>query len=139
MSNATLIARPLTAEAFAPYGHAIELPKSGKVHLVAELVNARKGRADARLALTAIEPIVLPYEFNAMEAHEHSPQAFVPVDVSRHPGGCCDFNAGRQAGLGERAIVCRRPAAVDNLRSRHLAPADARVGSRRAFRDFHLH
>jgi ureidoglycolate lyase len=84
MSNARLIARPLTAEAFAPYGHVIELPKSGHIDLVAELVNARKGRADARLALTAIEPIALPYEFSAMEAHQHSSQAFVPIDVSRY-------------------------------------------------------
>ncbi len=84
MSNATLTVRPLTAEAFAPYGHVIELPKSGRVDLVAELVNARKGRADARLALTAIEPIALPYEFSAMESHQHSSQAFVPVEVSRY-------------------------------------------------------
>ena len=117
MSNATLIARPLTAEAFAPYGHAIELPKSGKVDLVAELVNARKGRADARLALTAIEPIALPYEFNAMEAHEHSSQAFVPVDVSRYlvvvatsaPDGKPDLASARSFVAGPRQSIIYAP------------------------------
>ena len=73
---------PLTQEAFAPFGRVLVLPTHGRLDLMEELENARSS-AKARLSLTTLEPVTLPYTATEMEVHPFSSQAFVPVDLSR--------------------------------------------------------
>lgn len=73
---------PLTQEAFAPFGRVLVLPTHGRLDLMEELENTRLS-AKARLSLTTLEPVTLPYTATEMEVHPFSSQAFVPVDLSR--------------------------------------------------------
>ena len=73
---------PLTPEAFAPFGRVLVLPAHGRLDLIEELENARSS-AKARLSLTTLEPVALPYAATEMEVHPFSSQAFIPVDLSR--------------------------------------------------------
>jgi ureidoglycolate lyase len=73
---------PLTREAFAPFGRVLVRPAHGRLDLIEELENARSS-AKARLSLTTLEPVALPYIVTEMEVHPFSSQAFVPVDLSR--------------------------------------------------------
>ena len=80
----TLIARPLTAEAFAPYGEVLAAPDDfGRTYIERALAN---GRADATpsLSFSKAKPITsLPLRAVQMERHEFSSQSFVPMDAGR--------------------------------------------------------
>lgn len=81
----TIIAAPLTAIDFAPYGQVIDRPTEfSRVYFTEALSNARPG-ADPSLSLTRSRPLASP-QLTAvkMERHEFSSQSFVPVDVSRY-------------------------------------------------------
>lgn len=80
-----IVARPLTAEAFAPFGEVVALGagQPGSDAYAADLANRRP---DARLnvSISRSSPIALPLKVKAMEMHPHSAQAFLPIEISRY-------------------------------------------------------
>ena len=79
-----LIAEPLTAEAFAPFGEVLEAPAGpGRVLFEAMLANHRPG-AWPSLSLSRKEPLgALPLRTQVMERHRFSSQSFVPMEAGR--------------------------------------------------------
>lgn len=79
-----LIARPLTAAAFAPYGEVLEAPReAGRVYVERSLANGRAG-AKPSLSFALAKPVAaLPLKAVQMERHEFSSQSFVPMDAGR--------------------------------------------------------
>jgi len=86
----TLIASPLTAAAFAPFGDVLEatgdfrLINEGRCqrhHDRAQLDFGSAGRAG--ISIFNAEPRALPYGFNLVERHPDGSQAFLPL--SQHP------------------------------------------------------
>ncbi|MBM3620187.1 MAG: ureidoglycolate hydrolase [Alphaproteobacteria bacterium] len=79
-----LRARPLTPEAFAPYGEVLTPPREpGRAYFEDALTNGRPG-ARPSFSLShrvALEQPVLHSDL--FERHEFSSQTFVPLDVSR--------------------------------------------------------
>jgi len=104
-----IVAEPLTAEAFKPYGSVLEAPPvPGRVYFNDTLAS---GRAHAPISVsvaTVAATKALPLTVKVLERHEHSSQTFIPLSVSRYlvlatrdaPGGGPDV-----AGL--RAFVAR--------------------------------
>jgi ureidoglycolate lyase len=84
MEMLRLIAKPLTAEAFAPYGEVLEAPAEfGRAYIEGALAN---GRPNARpsLSFSRAKPVAsLPLKAVQMERHEFSSQSFVPMDSGR--------------------------------------------------------
>jgi ureidoglycolate lyase len=75
---------PLTAEAFAAYGQALEMPaQAGRQDFAARLVNGRAS-AQPNFALIRVEPAPLPLTIHTIERHPASTQAFVPLDGGRY-------------------------------------------------------
>jgi len=76
--------RPLTAEAFSPYGDVLTTPaEAGRSYFEQGLGN---GRAAARPSLSMINRTAfatLPVEAKLMERHEFSSQTFVPLEAGR--------------------------------------------------------
>ncbi|MBX3501977.1 MAG: ureidoglycolate lyase [Alphaproteobacteria bacterium] len=113
-----LLARPLTAEAFAPYGEVLTPPKDpGRAYFESALANSR-ANARPSVSLSHRVPLERPVlESDLLERHEFSSQTFVPLDVSRWlvvvcphaPGGGPDaakaiaFVAGPGQGVTYRA------------------------------------
>ena len=105
----TIVAEPLTAEAFKPFGAVLEGSSvPGRVFLSDTLANGRP-QAPVCLSVATVEPKKdLPLQVKVLERHEHSSQTFIPLSVSRYlvlatldaPGGGPDV-----AGL--RAFVAR--------------------------------
>jgi ureidoglycolate lyase len=79
-----LIAEPITADAFAPYGEVLEASKQpGRVYFKGALGNGRAHAAPS-LSVTHAAPIAaLPLTATLMERHEFSSQSFLPFDVER--------------------------------------------------------
>ena len=79
-----LVAEPLHADGFAPYGDVLEAPKEpGRTYFNAGLVNGRPGAAPS-LSIGHVQPLaMLPLVATRMERHEFSSQSFVPLDVAR--------------------------------------------------------
>ncbi|MFN3294574.1 MAG: ureidoglycolate lyase [Gemmobacter sp.] len=82
----TLIARPLTAQAFAPFGQVLEatgdyrLINAGlcrRFHDRAQLDFGPEGRAG--ISIFHAEPRALPYAFDLIERHPQGSQAFLPM------------------------------------------------------------
>lgn len=88
-----VVAEPLTAEAFAPFGQLIGLQKSGgrpsdfgaqlRFDHAGTLENRRGEKAAPNLAVVQVAATVGPYKIDMMERHEFSSQVFVALDVSR--------------------------------------------------------
>jgi ureidoglycolate lyase len=79
-----LIARPLTAEAFAPFGDVVEpLAKPGRAYFETSLGNLRPAATPKLWILTKNPVPDLPLEIKALERHEFSSQSFVPIEVDR--------------------------------------------------------
>ena len=78
----TLVARPLTAEAFAPYGEVLAAPTEfGRAYIERALANGRPDAAPS-LSFSLAKPIAsLPLRAVQMERHEFSSQSFVPMDA----------------------------------------------------------
>lgn len=78
----TIIAKPLNAKDFAPFGDVLEMPKSpGRVYFQEALGNLRP-HASASLSTTLKDPSpALPFEVNLLERHEFSSQSFMPAEV----------------------------------------------------------
>jgi len=78
-----LIAEPLTAAAFAPFGEVLASPESpGRVYIDAVLENRRPGAAPS-LSFTLALPASLPLRSTTMERHAHSSQSFIPMQAGR--------------------------------------------------------
>jgi ureidoglycolate lyase len=90
---APILAQPLTAEAFAPFGQLIALPKGGgrpsdfgaqvRFDHTGTLENRRSDAAKPNLAVVQVAASVGPYRIDMMERHEYSSQAFIALDVAR--------------------------------------------------------
>ncbi|SEO75316.1 ureidoglycolate lyase [Salinihabitans flavidus] len=82
-----IIAQPLTADAFAPFGDVIALRGApdkiinqglcGRHHDLARLEFGTDGRAG--ISLFDAEPRRLPYRLDMMERHPEGSQAFIPM------------------------------------------------------------
>jgi ureidoglycolate lyase len=81
----TLVAEPITAAAFGPYGDVLEAPTGfSRTYFDAGLANLRP-EAGGSLSVTRIAPTPeVPFVAVQMERHEFSSQSFVPIDVSRY-------------------------------------------------------
>jgi ureidoglycolate lyase len=81
----TIVAEPLTAEAFKPFGAVLEGSSvPGRVFLSDTLANGR-AQAPVCLSVATVEPKKdLPLQVKVLERHEHSSQTFVPLHVSRY-------------------------------------------------------
>jgi ureidoglycolate lyase len=79
-----LVAEPLRAEAFAPYGDVLEAPLSaGRTYFDGGLFNGRPGAVPS-LSISHVPPLTsLPLVATKMERHEFSSQSFVPLDAGR--------------------------------------------------------
>lgn len=79
-----LMARPLTAAAFAPYGEVLVAPKEfGRTYIEQRLANGRPNAAPS-LSFSLAKPIAdLPLQATQMERHEFSSQSFMPMDPGR--------------------------------------------------------
>ena len=96
----TIVAEPLTAEAFKAFGTVLEGSSvPGRVFVSDTLANGRP-RAPVCLSVATVEPKMdLPLQVKVLERHEHSSQTFVPLHVSRYlvlatldaPGGGPDL------------------------------------------------
>jgi ureidoglycolate lyase len=80
-----IVAEPLTAEAFKPYGSVLEGPPvPGRVYFNDTLANGR-AQAPISLAVATVAPTkALPLVVKVLERHEHSSQTFIPLSVSRY-------------------------------------------------------
>lgn len=82
-SSAHLVAAPLTAEAFAPFGDVLAAPAApGRDYFERALRNDRPG-AWPSLSLSARAPHEGPVVVRAMERHAFSSQSFVPLGDAR--------------------------------------------------------
>jgi len=96
-----IVALPLTAEAFKPFGAVLEGPPvPGRVYLSDTLANGR-AHAPVSLSVATVEPkATFPMEVTVLERHEHSSQTFIPLSVKRYlvlatldaPGGGPDLS-----------------------------------------------
>ncbi len=78
-----LIAEPLTAEAFAPFGEVLAAPAApGRIYIEAALANHRPGAAPS-LSFTHKLPSALPLVSTTMERHQFSSQSFIPMQAGR--------------------------------------------------------
>ncbi|HXA94939.1 MAG TPA: ureidoglycolate lyase [Candidatus Dormibacteraeota bacterium] len=96
-----IVALPLTAEAFKPFGAVLEgTPTPGRTYLSDTLANGR-AHAPVSLAVATVVPkATFPLDVKVLERHEHSSQTFIPLHVSRYlvlatldgPGGGPDLS-----------------------------------------------
>lgn len=79
-----IVAEPLSAAAFAPFGDVLAPPAvRGRDYFDAGLGNARAG-ARPSLSMSRVAPLAaLPLKATMLERHEFSSQSFVPLDVAR--------------------------------------------------------
>ncbi len=80
----TLVARPINAQAFAPYGHLLNVPRdNGRTYFDEQLVSLRAG-ARASLSLSRQDAWVGDRVVaTRLERHRLSSQSFIPLDVDR--------------------------------------------------------
>jgi ureidoglycolate lyase len=79
-----ITARPLSAEAFAPYGDVVEAPaQPGRAYFDTSLRNLRPSARPKLWMLTKLPVPPLPLKISALERHEFSSQTFVPIDIGR--------------------------------------------------------
>lgn len=122
-----LVAEPISAAAFAPFGQILALPAAaGRVDYSAFAENLRPDRAGLCFRTSLTEPTALPLRTRVMERHAFSSQAFLPVDVARYvvmvapdgSGGGPDLAGARlflvdgHIGINYRAAVWHHPMTV---------------------------
>jgi ureidoglycolate lyase len=79
-----LIASPLTAGAFAPFGDVVEAPTTqGRAYFENSLGNLRATARPCLWMLTKQPAPGLPLEIKSLERHEFSSQSFVPIEIGR--------------------------------------------------------
>jgi ureidoglycolate lyase len=77
-----IVAEPLTAEAFAPFGQVLEAPRPEPRQDRAGRLDNRRAAAVANLALVRAAPATLPMRVVKLERHPYSSQAFAPLDAA---------------------------------------------------------
>ena len=79
-----LAPRPLTREAFAPFGDVIDIPDgAGRIYYDEALGNLMPA-ARPSVSVSFKEPtLARPLRLDTLERHEFSSQTFVPIDVAR--------------------------------------------------------
>ncbi len=87
-----LTAKPLTHEAFAPYGQVLAA-KTDAVERQPYAGKVMNTRSDAVSNLTYMRAVVKPPVIGVMEQHPHSSQLFVPMNGARYMVGVCPPNA----------------------------------------------
>jgi len=80
-----IVPRPLTQEAFAPYGEVIDVPgEPGRTYYEDALGNLRQhARPSVSVSLKPDSP-ERPFRAQLLERHEFSSQTFVPIDAARY-------------------------------------------------------
>lgn len=79
-----IVARPINASAFAPFGQVLESPGEGnRLDHAAAAANLR-GRAKVNVCVVRARPLVLPHKITDMERHAFSSQAFFPLNAARY-------------------------------------------------------
>lgn len=88
-----IVAGPLTAEAFAPFGDVVTVGEGGgapanggtaqRFDHRAKLQNLRPA-AQPNLVTVSCVPVALPLQIKLLEKHPHSSQAFMPMICSRY-------------------------------------------------------
>lgn len=79
-----LIARPLSAEVFAPFGDVVEAPANqGRAYFETSLGNLRPGASPRLWMLTKMPAAGLPLQIDSLERHQYSSQSFVPIEIGR--------------------------------------------------------
>jgi len=77
-----IVVRPLSAEAFAPYGDVVEASANpGRTYFATSLGNLRPAAEPKLWMLTKLPSSAPPLEFDSLERHQFSSQTFVPIDV----------------------------------------------------------
>jgi ureidoglycolate lyase len=80
----TIVAKPLNADEFAPYGDVLAPPADfGRVYFDRGLRSSRPGAWPSLSVAHAKFLPSPPLQATVMERHEFSSQSFVPLDVSR--------------------------------------------------------
>lgn len=85
-----IVARPLTAEAFRPFGEVIEIGgefrtiNAGLCRRYHDLAELDFADGSAGISLFRSEIRVLPYEVDLLERHPLGSQAFLPMDGSEY-------------------------------------------------------
>ncbi len=86
MTRAQVVVRikPISAEAFAPYGDLLEAPRTGTRQDFAAAVENRRSGARANIALVHCEPFAFGTPIAALERHPYSTQLFAPLDLDAY-------------------------------------------------------
>ena len=80
----TLVAHPVNAAAFAPFGAIIDAPRAlGERKMFNDWLRPVEGHA-LQFHINAIAPSPAPILLTQIERHPHAAQVFVPMDVSRY-------------------------------------------------------
>ena len=91
-----LVARPLTAAAFAPYGQVLAAPAETGRHYWGPQIENRRPQAGLDFSLSTIPASDLPLKLRLFERHAFSAQVFMPLDVARYLVTVCpDTGQGR--------------------------------------------
>jgi ureidoglycolate lyase len=79
-----IMARALTADAFAPFGDVVEAPpQSGRAYFGTSLGNLRPAAPPKLWMLTKQPSPFLPLRIETLERHAYSSQSFVPIEIGR--------------------------------------------------------
>lgn len=81
----TILAEPITADAFSPFGELLVPPDGFGRHYFDDALSNSRGAARPSLSLALAEPLKsVPFDAVQMERHAFSSQSFVPMDVARY-------------------------------------------------------
>ncbi len=79
-----IVARPMDASVFAPFGQVLESPgEANRLDHAAAAANLR-GHAKVNVCVVRALPLALPHKITDMERHAFSSQAFFPLNVERY-------------------------------------------------------
>ena len=96
-----IVAEPLTAQAFKPFGTVLEGTAAPGRAYVSDTLASDRPHAPVSLSVATVTPQGgLRLEVSVLERHEHSSQTFIPLHVSRYlvlatldaPGGGPDLS-----------------------------------------------
>lgn len=104
----TITARPIEANAFAPFGQLLEQPGNGSREDYVGRLDADQTGRRANLAVIRATPRPLPLRIDAMERHPFSSQAFMPLAVERYLVLVCPSKGDGTPDLDQlQAFICR--------------------------------
>lgn len=95
MTVVEIVAEPLTADAFAPFGQVLAGTGAGTERRpFAARMHSGRARAQPNLTWMRIAPQPLPVTVTALERHPHSNQSFVPMNGTRQLVVVCPSGVG---------------------------------------------